>query len=112
MNAVITVNTLLTPYEFEQLTVTTAVKALTASKYKQRGSEAVRDMGNARWAMITCDGVIRWRFDGTDPDATTGHMLGDGDTLILSSYSQIEKFRAYRDTGEVADAKISVSYLR
>lgn len=39
--------------------------------------------GTPRLAMIQCTGKdVRWRDDGTDPDATHGMVLVVGDTLM------------------------------
>lgn len=37
-------------------------------------------------------GPIRYRYDGKEPDAITGHVLHDAMSLRLTSIGQIEKF--------------------
>lgn len=104
---------LFTPYEFESVTVGTSAVGLTTSKWRQRGSEANRDMGNARVVFITVEGRIRYRIDGlADPTGLVGHVLDNGDTLTLASIEQFTKFRAIRENGEVADATLRVTYMR
>lgn len=113
MNVSTTISGLLTPFEYESKTVSTAAVGLTASKYQQRGSEAVRDMGDARLAIISCEGRVRYRLDGNaDPTSAEGHILSDGDTLTLSSFRQFVLFRAIRHADEGVDAKLKVTYLR
>jgi len=41
-------------------------------------------------------GEIRYRYDGKDPDALTGHLLYDGMSLRLTSIGQIENFKFIR----------------
>lgn len=47
-------------------TVSTAVKVFTTFPL---GTKAV---------LVSCDVAVRVRFDGTDPDASTGHLLAAG----------------------------------
>lgn len=100
----------MTPYDYEKLTVSTTVKTLTQSKWLQRGSEATRDLGNARAVLITVEtDAISVRFDGTDPTAAEGHQLAVGKSLLLTSEQQFKLFKMIRVT---TDATVKVSYLR
>ncbi len=82
----------------EQLTVTNAVKILTALTY-----------GTATRALITVETAdIRFRLTGADPTADLGHLLRQGECLILTSAEDIANFKAFADTGE--DATIYVTY--
>ena len=48
----------------------------------------------AEEVFITLQGSpIRYRYDGTEPDKVTGHLLYDGMSIRLNSIGQIEKFR-------------------
>lgn len=51
---------------------------------------------------------IRFRVDGTDPDATTGIKLNDGDLLELDNTEMIKNFKAIRITN---DAIIQIHYF-
>lgn len=102
----------LTPMGHESLTVTNAVKTLTNTKYKPRTTMADRDLGTARQAFIQVEGAsVRVWFDTTDaaPDASTGHLYLDGDTIVLESYEQMRQFQAIRVS---TDATLRVSYWR
>lgn len=41
-------------------------------------------------------GQVRYRVDGTDPDASTGHVMDIGGTLTVSSKYNLTRFRAIR----------------
>ena len=84
--------------QFEELTVSNAVKALTAATY-----------GTLNRARITvADADIRFTVDGTTPTTDIGHILYDSDELRLESYEEIVAFRAFRN--DSTDVEMSVSY--
>jgi hypothetical protein len=88
--------------DYESITVSTAVKTLTAAKYV-----------GAKHALITVDAnPIRYRLDGTDPEATEGHLVFASATatgvIELNSADQIKRFKAIRQGG--ADAVLKVTY--
>ncbi len=59
--------------KFNKLTVSSASVGLTNAGFT--AAEIVR----AHHAVVTIDGAdIRYRDDGTAPDATTGHLIYDG----------------------------------
>lgn len=110
-----TISGLLTPYDEETVTVSTAAEApLTAAKYIPRGSADVRDLGTARVVMVSVEGRVRYRLTGNNPTAEVGggHILNDGDGLTLSAVQQFKNFRAIRHEAETADATLFVTYLR
>ena len=39
---------------------------------------------------------MRFRVDGTDPDATTGHIANPGYVIHLQNHDELRKFRAIR----------------
>ncbi len=39
------------------------------------------------------DGNVRYRVDGGDPGADSGHLLESGDTLILDNQVQLQRVR-------------------
>jgi len=84
--------------QFEELTVSSAVKALTASTY-----------GTLNRARITiADADIRFTVDGTTPTTDTGHILYDSDELQLESHEEIVAFRAF--INDSTDVELSASY--
>ena len=51
-------------------------------------------------AYITIETAsIRFRYDGTAPTATEGHLLYPRDILIIEGFSNLENFRAIRSSG-------------
>jgi len=81
----------------ESVTVTSAVKALTAATYVNR-----------KHAHITCESnPVRYWLDGTSPSATVGHRLEAGGILDLDSSHQLANIRFF---AVGADATLRVSY--
>jgi hypothetical protein len=64
----------------------------------------------ATGAFVTCEGAsCRYRFDGIDPTAVTGHLLQVGDSIDLVGAQNLYNFKAIRDTG--VSATLRVTYL-
>lgn len=100
-----TINLCMAAFAFEKLTVTSAAKSLTEAKYAPAGQRI------AMRALVTVEGApIRYRSDGTNPDADTGHFLVPTDTLIVIGPDAIKKIRFFADGG--TDGTIMVSYMR
>lgn len=93
-------------FAYEQLTVTSGVQVLTATKYKDSATS-----GGAASAFITnYGGAIRYSYDNlTTPSATVGHVLQDGGILVLQGQNQMGNFKCYAVSG---DSEISVTYER
>ena len=90
------------PFNFETITVTTAVKGLTAATYTSGGN-------TARRVIITVENAqIRYRYDGTDPTATVGHLLNPMDALTLIGTAAVKNFRVIQKG--TTNGKISVTY--
>lgn len=51
---------------------------------------------------------IRYRMDGPNPDASTGHLLYDGDVLEITNVESINNFAAIA-TG--SDATVQITYF-
>lgn len=104
--AQVVINRVTVGYDFEALTVADSVQVLTPSKYKDSVTS-----GGASEAFITNDGAeIRYRYDGTAPTSTVGHVLADGGILVLKGQNQMEQFKCIR-TGGIS-SEISVTYER
>lgn len=89
------------PFDYESVTATDSATALTATKYYPVSGEAVR-------AFITAETAqCRYRYDGSDPTASEGHLLNSGDTLTLVGLGAISKFRAIRTGGTSAVLKVT-----
>jgi len=91
-------------FGYESLTVSNTAKALTSSKYKT-------SIHTATVAFITVeDAQIRYRYDGTNPTASEGHLANPGDVIKIKieGYDNIKNFKAIR-TGS-NDATLRVTY--
>lgn len=75
---------------FEKLTVSTAVVAFTASNYSGRNVSASKAKIFCQTAAIYC------RWDGTDPDSSTGFIMAANQILDLDHPDDIKRFRAIR----------------
>lgn len=93
-------------YAFEQITVSTTEKTLTASKYKESST-----IGGAHCALVTNSGAsIRYTYDGTTPTSTVGHLLPDGGNIVLTGQNQMASFQAIRAGS--TDSVITITYER
>ena len=98
-------------YAHETLTVTNAVKTLTASVYTPTAvSEAT--ISRPRAMLVTVHAQpLRYTLDGTNPVAvTTGHYAAAGVELFISGLGNIKNFKAIRDGA--TDAAIGVTYFK
>jgi len=73
-------------HDHEAITVDNSVQALTAAK----AAQADRIFVTAETAEM------RFRYDGGDPSTTVGHLIEDGDALILYGTNNIKNFKAIR----------------
>jgi hypothetical protein len=95
----------LTPFAFEEITVSTAAIGFTAATFKPSGQTP------AAYAYVTVEtNGIRWRTDGSDPTSSVGHALAAGGTLELAGKTELTNFRAIRSGG--ADAALKVTFYR
>ena len=61
-------------------------------------------------ALVTVEtATIRFRYDGTDPTSTEGHVADPGDALEIVGFDNIDRFSAIRISTATADAIIKVS---
>ena len=88
-----------TAFSFQTLTVSTTAVSLTAT---------VGQLNSHRAIITVEDAPIRFRYDGTAPTSSVGHVLYPGDKLILEGRANISQFRAIR-SGNV-DATLSISH--
>lgn len=65
--------------------------------------------GMAEKAFVTCEGTVRYRYDGGEPTSMEGHLLKDGSHLILHGELQMKNFRAISVS---EPAILSVSFER
>ena len=94
---------LFTAEKYESLTISTASVVLTAANTLNS------DGFSAKRAVITVeDAQIRYRYDGTAPTASQGHLANPMDAIILKGSTNINNFRAIRKGS--TDATIRVTY--
>lgn len=98
-------DTLRVPVSFEQLTVSSTAKLLTATKYDIGDGEGVADL-----AIISVEtDAIRYRTDGVAPTATVGMPQAANSTFTVYGVLCVKKLQMIRVT---TDATIEVSYYR
>lgn len=65
---------------------------------------------NAQKMVVTTeDAQIRFRYSGSNPTSSVGHLLEVGDVVVICGPQNIINFRAIRVSG---DAEIFVTYER
>ena len=95
----------LIPFAFETITVADTAIGLTDSTTYLQASPKPKKV------FITVETAqFRYRIDGTDPEATVGHLTNPMDGITLEGFSQLNNFKAIRKG--VTSASISVTYLR
>jgi hypothetical protein len=99
----------LRPYNFETFEVGQAVEVLDVVKYNDTNNTAgFAARQPAKEATITVENTsIRWRIDGGEPDATTGHLTEAGASLTLANGTSIANFKAY---APASTAVLQVTY--
>jgi hypothetical protein len=62
-----------------------------------------------RAAILTVEtDAIRFRLDGSDPDASSGHIVAKDDSLELTNVQMVQNFKAIRVTN---DATLNITYF-
>lgn len=86
-------------FAYESIVITNSPIGLTSGTY-----------ANAIKAELTLERFpIRVRTDGTNPTATEGHVIWEGDIVTLEGTAEIAAFRAYR--ADVTDAILKATYF-
>jgi hypothetical protein len=94
-------------FAFETITVATAAIGTTAATRTPTTGGA----GAARAVLGPLElGQVRYRYDGTDPSSTVGHLLEIGQTLVLEGAANIAQFKAIRTGG--TSGSLPVTYER
>ena len=83
--------------DFEKLTISDSAKGLTSNK-----------IGEGCFITVE-DADIRCRWDGTDPDTSTGHLILNGGSLVLNNPGDVTNLRMIRDAA--TDAIIQVTHF-
>src|SRR2546426_5109264 len=91
-------------FAFEQITVAGASVGFTAATHTGAAGPAILATVNVEGAQV------RYRLDGTNPSATVGALLNDGDELIVWGTMDIDSAQFIR-TGGVS-ATLNVHYAR
>jgi hypothetical protein len=102
----------------EQLTVTSAVKQLTAAEYNNSGVSALDSAyrgdyqgpaglkASAALIQVLSDDVY-YTFDGSTPSSSNGRRAFAGDTIVVAGHQKLRDFKAIRVT---TDATLNVEY--
>jgi hypothetical protein len=89
----------LRPFAFEKLTlVATVVTPFTSATWmdKSNPSDYALARSKAMEAVVTVETAdIRFRTDGGNPDATTGHSAAIGSAITITGGTAIANFKAY-----------------
>lgn len=93
--------------DFEKKTVSTTVVTCTAAKLTI--NQAGGDRKRAIKAYVSVEtNSIRVRFDGTDPDASTGHLFASGDSFVVAGEMDLQNLKMIRAS---ADATVQITYF-
>jgi hypothetical protein len=93
-------------YDAESITVSSTAVGFTDAKVKHADNGSIHPR-EATFRVETDS--IRFRLDGTDPDATTGHLVAAGTTIRVIGEADILAFKAIRTS---TDATIFVHYYK
>ena len=99
-----------TAFSFESVTVDDASTSITASvtgTAPRAGEPAVIRRGQ-RALVTVATAQIRFRYDGTAPSSTVGHLAEAGDKLEILGYDNILNFRAIRTTATNATLSVTL----
>jgi hypothetical protein len=95
----------LTPYAFEQITVSTTAIGFTQATVFPSGDEP------GIMAVLTVETAdVRYRVDGLDPTAAVGDRVSASGTLTVCGVPSLRKLKFIRE--DAADATLSVTYYR
>jgi hypothetical protein len=95
---------------FKKITVGAAVVQLNGSN---AAYAAVPDAASANTVDVFVEGQpIRVRFDGSDPTATDGHLVGAGQSFTVTGEADCDRLRAVRDTAASGDAVVHMTLGR
>lgn len=96
------------PGDYEVVTVGGAAVGLSLDKIKPQSGIYARL--SARAALLTLeDGDVRFRIDGGQPSASSGHYLTSGDVLVLTGTQALTQFQAFM-AGDVSGT-LRVTYF-
>lgn len=92
-------------YDYEAVTVTATATRLAAAKVSPTGELS------GKIVIITTETAdVRYRYDGTDPTTTEGHLAVSGSTLVVTGINNIRRLRFIRTAA--TSATLRVTYLR
>lgn len=89
-------------FNFETITVADTAIGCTAATYASNNDSHIRSV------MTLAGGVVRYRYDGSNPTASVGHLLHHGDTVVVEGLVNTSNFRVIR-AGDTSGT-LSVTY--
>lgn len=96
-----------TPADYEELTISTAALGLTAAKINPGGTFPDKRKGVI---IVVTAQPINFRIDGTDPTSTVGIPAAAGDIIKLFGEQTLKQFKAIRSGA--SDATLRVTYFK
>lgn len=96
-------------YAYESITVADTAIGLTLATLQFDDAQSVKQYPKQVFITVE-DGQIRWRYDGTDPTSSEGHISNPNDGIIVKGTTKIKNFKAIRKT--TTSAKLRVTYER
>jgi hypothetical protein len=94
--------------DFEKIAVSTTAVGIASTKTLVNEVGGIHNRAVKVFITVE-DNDVRARWDGTDPDSSTGHLLTVGSSLVLSGAVNIRKLRFIRAT---ADAVVQVTIYK
>lgn len=91
--------------DYATLTVSSAVVTLVSD-----ASPTLPAGANRAYFTVETAG-IRWRGDGTDPDANEGHLLSSGDSLSLTGSNYRQLLENIKFIADSTDGALKVTYF-
>lgn len=81
-------------YAFETITVADTAIGFTSSTY--RTEKATTGTAHLKAHVTATGAAMRYRYDGTSPTSSVGHILSHGDTLDIVGTVNLANFKAIR----------------
>jgi hypothetical protein len=87
-------------YDYEKITVADTAIGLTSAK--------LTTSPQPKRVYITAETApVRYRYDGTDPTDTEGHLLTPNSYLVITGIHNLKNFRAIRTTATSGIFRVS-----
>ena len=95
--------------DFESITVSTTAIGPTASKLLINQAGGVHKRAVRAFVTVETQS-IRFRFDGTDPTSSVGHLLASGDFATIDGEQNVANLKFIRSGGSDGTAMVTYFY--